>query len=256
VNRGDEKALRRAATRLSVPSTETLLEFDIGDFLFLILPQDFPTPLPPKAKRIDLVASDAALYIHSFGIYRRYGWSEILECSFGDEFFHWRERNGHKCQVHMIRGFRPLAQVVSERIDDFERHLGPVESQGRAMQRASYDSQDRQRNARVKILDKQNQHFRALEFNGTVSNSAGETSVASTVCLLTRGVEFIFDATYQQLLIPYEVIEGPEIDLAANTLKASVTDPGYKSFTVQGKTMDMLSHWKADLNQLFAVELT
>ena len=79
MNRRSENALKRAATGLSVPPTETPLEFDIGDLLFLILPQNFPTPLPPRAKRIDLVASDAALYVNSFGIQRRYGWSEILE---------------------------------------------------------------------------------------------------------------------------------------------------------------------------------
>ena len=256
MNRGDEKALKRAATGLRIPPSETLLEFDIGNFLFLILPQDFPTPLPPKAKRIDLVASDAALYIHSFGIYRRYGWSEILECSFGVEFFHWRERNGHKCQVHMIRGFRPLAQVVSSCIEEYERALDPVENHGRALQRESYDSQDRQRMARDEILGMQNQYYRALEFSGTVSSSDGEILVSSTVCLLTLGIQFTFNATNQQLILPYEVIEGPEIDLATNTLKAGINDPGYKSFTVRGKTMDMISQWKADLGQLIAMELT
>ena len=256
MNRGDEKALRRAATGLNVPAAETLLEFDIGNFLFLILPQDFPTPLPPKAKRIDLVASDAALYVHSFGIHRRYGWSEILECSFGDEFFHWRELNGHKCQVHMIRGFRPLAQVVSERIEYFERHLDPVESGWRAIQRASYDSQDLQWKARSQILDKQNQYSRALEFQGTVSDSDGEALDSSTVCLLTRGIQFTFEATRKQLLIPYEVIESLEIDLAVKTIKARINDSGYQSFTVQGKTIDEISSWKADLDELIAVELT
>jgi hypothetical protein len=255
LKRGDAKALRRAAARLNVSSDETLLEFDIGNFLFLILPEDFPTPLPPKAKRIDLVASDTALYIHSFGIHRRYGWSEILECSFEDEFFHWRERNGHKCQVHMIRGFRPLAQVVSERIEDFERHLDPVESRGRVIQRASYDSQDRQWKERGEILSKQNQYWRALEFEGTVCNSTGETFISSTVCLLTRGIRFSFDATRERLLIPYETIELPEIDLIANSLTAQLLDPGYRSFTVQGKNADTMSHWKTDLDQLMAIQL-
>ena len=256
MNRGDEKALRRAAARLNISSDETLLEFDIGNFLFLILPEDFPTPLPSKAKRIDLVASNHALYVHSFGIHRRYGWKEILECSFGEEFFHWREVNGHKCQVHMIRGFRPLAQVVSECIETYERHLDPIESQGRDMQRASYESQDRQRKARSAILERQNQYYRALDFSATVTNSAGETFVSSVVRLTRTGIEFIFDAANRELFVPYEVVEPLQVDLIANTVTAKILGPGYQSFTVQGKTTDEMSQWKADLDQLISVELT
>jgi hypothetical protein len=255
LKRGDEKALRRAATLLNISSNETLLEFDLGNFLFLILPRNFPSPLPPKAKRIDLVASDQALYVHSAGVYRRYGWDEILECSFSDEFFHWRQENGEKCQVHVGRASRPLAEVVSECLDKYERHLDSAESQMRAIQRASYDSQDRQRKARDEILNKQKQSWRALEFEGTVCDSAGQTFVSSTVELMTRGIEFIFDATRQQLVIPYEIVEHPEIDLIANSLTAQILDPGYQSFTVQGKTIDQISQWKADLDQLMAVEL-
>jgi hypothetical protein len=255
VNRGDEKALRRAAAKLNIPSNETLLEFDIGDFLFLILPKDFPAPLPLKAKRIDLVASDRALYVHCFGIHRRYGWSEILECSFSDEFFHWRQRTGPKCQVHMIRGFRPLAQVISECLKDYELHLDPTESQGRAMQRVSYDAQDQQRKARSEILDKQNRYSRALEFEGTVCNAAGEILVSSVVGLETQGVEFIFDKARQRLLIPYESIRTPEINVIQNSLSAIILDQNYQSFTVQGKKPDTITHWKTDLDQLIAIEL-
>ena len=256
MNRGDERALRRAAAKLNISSNETLLEFDIGSFLFLILPEDFPHPLPYKAKRIDLVASDQALYIHSFGIHRRYGWKQILECSFGDEFFCWREVSGHKCQVHMIRGFRPLAQVVSECIEKYERNLDPKESQGRMLQRSSYDSQDRQREARGAILNRHNQYHRAMEFSATVTDVDGE-SLASSVVLLTRtGIEFSFDEIRRQLFFPYELIDKREVRLSANTLSVIIHDPDFRSFTVEGKTPMEMSQWKADLDQLIAVELT
>ncbi len=252
----ERNAFRRAATRLQVSPTETILEFDIGDPLYLILPLDFPTPLPPRARRIDLIATNAALYIHSYGLQRRYEWSDVLECSFQDNFIHWRQLSGHKCQVHTNRSHRPLAEVIAEQIDEYESQLNPVDRENRVTQRASYDAQDRKRNAAIMILNQENQYFRALEFRATVVNLAGEILVASTVCLLDRGVEFVFDSTHHRLLIPYEVIKTPYIDPTSYTMTAGIDDPSYKTFTVQGNSIDMISHWKNDLDQLIANGLT
>jgi hypothetical protein len=156
----------------------------------------------------------------------------------------------------MFRGFRPLAQVANNCIDDFERNLDPIVNQERAMRRASYDSQDLQRQARNKILGKQNQFKRALGFQGTVTDSDGEILLSSTVVLSPMGVEFVIDEGDRQLILPYELVAIPEIDPISNILTAAVDDPRFQSFTVRGRSEDQISLWKADLDQLIELATT
>ena len=60
----------------------------------VILPRAFPYPLSQSVKRIDLVASDHAIYIHAAGGVLRLAWDEILEFSLSNSFVNWLMRNG------------------------------------------------------------------------------------------------------------------------------------------------------------------
>jgi len=100
MKRADRRALDLAAKRLPLSSGEKPLAFEIGNPRLNILPRAFPRPLSKDVKRIDLVASDQAFYIHAGGDVLRIGWDEILELSLSEEsFVTWLLRDGEKGQV-------------------------------------------------------------------------------------------------------------------------------------------------------------
>jgi hypothetical protein len=98
-----------------MPAGEQPLEFDIGDTVMALLPKPF-SPLGYEKRRIDLVASDRALYVHADGIVARYGWEDLLEVTLsGGNFVQWLLQDGQTGQVSVGRAPRERIREILDK---------------------------------------------------------------------------------------------------------------------------------------------
>ena len=254
MKRGDRRALDRAARKLPIAPGEELLEFDIGSRHLNILPRAFPYPLSNAVKRIDLVASDQALYIHAGGHVLRLGWDEILEFSLSDEsFISWLLRNGEKGQVNVGRGPRELATVVNHQLELFETLIGEVERDGRDQLRSKYAERDRRDKERWVVLNRQNQFTRALTVSGVIFRADGTEFVAGTVALRNSGIEFVTN-DLMQMIVPYDSIRELTEDENGHAI-ATLNDEHYVSFSVRVADDLQITEWIDDVEKLKEVDL-
>src|SRR4051794_10738294 len=79
----DRKARERAVERLALSPGESVLEYEVAPNIFTVLPKPFPFPIPASVKRLDLVATDRALYVHASRTAHvaRWPWSHWLSFS-------------------------------------------------------------------------------------------------------------------------------------------------------------------------------
>lgn len=72
----ERRAMQRAMRLLSIPIDEEVLDFDIAGPGISLLPAPFH---PFGAKRIDLVCTSQAIYLHANGVSVRWEWDQFLE---------------------------------------------------------------------------------------------------------------------------------------------------------------------------------
>jgi hypothetical protein len=253
MKRGDRRALDRAAEKLPLTSGEKLLAFEIGNLRQHILPKSFPLPLSKSVKRIDLVGSDHALYIHAGGDVLRLGWEEILEFALSDEsFISWRLRSGEKGQVK-VRAPRDLSAVVNSQLELFEAIIGEGERDEREQLRVHFAEHERRTRERREVLGCHNQFRRALSASGSIFTSDGDTFVAESITLGNFGIEFVGN-DLKPVIIPYGSVLG-HTEYEDGHALAAIDDERYEAFHVRVAANFQISEWMDDVEILKAIDL-
>jgi hypothetical protein len=213
LNLFERRALRRAATRLPLVEDELPLEFDIGQSAYSRLPGFTETDFS-RWKRIDLVATDRALYAHCGGRIVRYAYADILNCWLGGavqlrgNFLYWRCKDGLKAQVY-VGAQRPLARFLGDQVARLEAKLGSHELDECNRLRTKYTEQDEYR-ARLEKALYPRPYVSIEGFEATMRSVDSQWTVSGWIRLDLKGAAFWGDDA--EVVVPYCAISKVQVD--------------------------------------------
>jgi|LakMenEpi03Aug12_release.lakeMendotaPanAssembly.Ray.scaffolds.fasta_scaffold107827_3 hypothetical protein len=231
----ERKAMQRATRLLSIPIGEEVLDFDIGTSGMCLLPDPFP---PFGAKRIDLVCTTGAIYLHINGVSARWEWDQFLELETVlvppiGKLLKGRFVDGGPLYVPLGTSTRMFGTLAQQNFSKWSSELTPDQQMERAEQLRVFKELDAMRKRREeRIKPYRMAQPRAKGY--AVERTSGEAIGHGDVVFGDEGLFFHNERGGLVAVLPYELLSNFAADQDdPSTLRASLNETDVSEVVVK-----------------------